>query len=213
MEDLVRALHATKEIANLQGRYLYYIQAHDYDRVLSLFALDDPEVSAEISSTGVYVGAKKVRALFLDLIKPLFTSAGSLPIHMLTTPVIEISPDGQSATGMWQTLGCNAFPTEDGLVATWQQGKYDNEFVCRDGRWFFRRFRWLCNFRTPFDEGWVRRPMTMVEPLDLSHLPERCHPSRPSDPYPGYDPSRLMDFGPLPPEPLAAKNVRAESAR
>jgi hypothetical protein len=201
MMHLSEKLDAVHEIANVQGRYLYYTQAHDYDRVLALFALDDPDVSAEISSTGVYVGAEKVRALFLDLIKPLFTAAGSLPIHMLTTPVIELDAEGDRATGMWQTLGCNAFPTPDGLVATWQQGKYDNEFVRIDGRWLFRRFRWLCNFRTPFVEGWVRQPMTMVEPLDLSHFPERCHPSRPSEPYPGYDPSRPMDFGPPPPEP------------
>lgn len=199
--DLLEKLNALHEIANLQGRYLYYTQAHDYDRVMDLFALEDPDVSAEISSTGVYVGGEKVRALFLDLIKPLFTAAGSLPIHMLTTPVIEVAPDGDSAAGMWQTLGCNAFPTNDGLVATWQQGKYDNEFVRVDGQWFFRRFRWLCNFRTPFDEGWVRQPMIRVEPLDLSHFPERCHPSRESEPYPGYDPSRPMDFGPLPPDP------------
>jgi len=199
--DLLEKLNAIHEIGNLQGRYLYYTQAHDYDRVLELFALEDPDVSAEISSTGVYVGAEKVRALFLDLIKPLFTAAGSLPIHMLTTPVIEVAPDGNSAAGMWQTLGCNTFPTTNGLVATWQQGKYDNEFVRMDGRWLFKRFRWLCNFRTPFDEGWVRQPMTKVEPLDLSHFPERCHPSRASEPYPGYDSSRPMDFGPLPPEP------------
>lgn len=190
-----------QEICNLQGRYLYYNQSHDYDRILAMFDLEDPHVSAEISGTGVYEGADKVRALFLDLIKPLFTAAGSLPIHMLTTPVVEIGHGGTSALGMWQTLGCNAFPSEHGLVATWQQGKYDNEFVKTKRGWKFRHFRWLCNFRTPFDQGWVRIPMAEVAPLDLRHFPERCHPTRPSEPYPGYDPKLPMDFGPRPPEP------------
>src|SRR5688572_25155624 len=134
-KQMMRDLHAVQQIANLQGRYLYYTQSHEYERVLSLFALDDPAVSVEISSTGVYVGAEKIRALFLELFKPLFTSAGSLPIHLLTTPVIEIAENGQSAVGIWQTLVCNAFPGKDGLVAMWQQGKYDNEFVCVEGRW------------------------------------------------------------------------------
>lgn len=199
--NVYEELHAIHQIANLQGRYLYYTQSHEYDRVLDLFALDDPEVSVEISSTGIYVGAAKIRALFLELFKPLFTSPGSLPIHMLTTPVIEIAPDGNSAVGMWQTLGCNAFPGDNGLVATWQQGKYDNAFVRKDGRWLFKRLRWLCNFRTPFHQGWVKEPMAMVAPLDLSQFPERCHPSRPSEPYPGYDPAQMVQFGPLPPEP------------
>jgi hypothetical protein len=196
-------LLARQEVANLQARYLYYTQAHDYDRVLDLFDFADEAVSVEISSTGVYVGEEKIRAFFLELIKPLFTAAGSLPIHMLNTPCIEIAPDGCHATGMWQTLGCNAFPTSKGLQATWQQGKYDNTFTLRDGVWRFQRFRWLCNFRTPFDVGWVDCPMTKVEPLDLSHFPERCHPSLPSEPYPGYDPAHTTNFGPLPPEPVA----------
>lgn len=188
------------EIANLQGRYLYYTQSHEYDRVLNLFDLDNPLVSAEISSTGIYEGREKVRALFPDLLGPLFMSPGSLPIHMLTTPVIEVDDTGKRALGMWQTIGCNAFPGEAGMVATWQQGKYDNEFVRTSEGWKFLRFRWLCNFRTPFEKGWVKEPMAAVAPLDLSHFPERCRPTRPSEPYPGYHPAVPMNFGPLPPE-------------
>jgi hypothetical protein len=197
----LQSVRAWQEIANLQARYLYYAQAHDYDRVLGLFDLDDSDVSVEISSTGVYVGRDKVRTFFLELIQPLFTAPGSLPIHMLNTPCIEVAPDGLTASGMWQTLGCNAFSTVDGMQATWQQGKYDNTFNRRGERWLFKQFRWLCNFRTPFDQGWVKNPMTRVEPLDLTRFPDRCHPSRPSEPYPGYDPSTAMDFGPYPPEP------------
>ncbi|MGX7895937.1 nuclear transport factor 2 family protein [Tsuneonella sp. HG222] len=197
---MLTELHDIKEISQLQARYLYYMQSHEYDRVLDLFALDDLSVSVEISSTGVYVGAEKIRALFLELFKPLFTSPGSLPIHMMSTEVVEVSADGASALGMWQTLGCNAFPTSEGLVATWQQGKYDNAFSKTGDRWRILRLRWLCNFRTPFHEGWVRQPMSTVAPLDLSHFPERCHPSRPSEPFEGYDPAQPMDFGPLPPE-------------
>ena len=190
-----------REIENLQGRYIYYVQSHDYDRILRMFARHDPEVSAEISSTGVYVGMEKIEALFTGMIKPLFTAPGSLPIHMLTTPVIEVDPGGLTATGMWQTLGCNAFPTATGHVAAWQQGKYDNAFVKEDGRWRFKRFRWLCNFRTAFDEGWVKQSLLDVGPLDLANFPEAMRPSRPSEPYPAYREDAAMDFGPPPPEP------------
>ena len=86
-------VHARQEIANLQARYLYYTQAHEYDRLLALFDFADPEVSAEISSTGVYVGEERIRAFYLELFKPLFTAPGSLPIHMLNTPCIEIAAD------------------------------------------------------------------------------------------------------------------------
>lgn len=199
--DLDRLL-AMQEIANLQGRYLYYLQAHAYDKFLGLFAQDDPDISAEIAESGVYVGIDKIRTLFVDILKPLFTAPGSLPLHMLTTPVIEVSADGSTGYGMWQTIGCNAFPSESGLLATWQMGKYDNVFVRVDGQWRFKQFRWLCHFRTPFNRGWVEQPHLSVEPLDLGHFPESMHPSRPGQPFHGYDPSRVADFGPLPPEPF-----------
>lgn len=200
--DAVQTLLDVHEIANLQGRYLYYVQAHDYERIVSLFAEQDPEVSVEIAESGIYVGVEKVRALFTGLIEPLFTAPGSLPIHMLNTPVIEVARDGTTAAGMWQTLGCNAFSTSRGLTAVWQQGKYDNRFVKEGGRWKFKQFRWLCNFRTPFDQGWVKQPHLGVEQLDLSAFPASLHPSRQGEKYETFDPLKPMDFGPLPPEPM-----------
>ena len=202
MTDKAQAVLDIQAIANLQGRYLYYVQSHNYDEILPLFAMDDPEVSVEIAESGVYVGADKIRTLFVDMIKPLFTAPGSLPIHMLTTPVIEVAPDRSIAYGMWQTLGCNAFPTPQGLVATWQQGKYDNSFVIERGQWRFKRFRWLCNFRTPYDQGWVKQAHLHVEPLDLANFPEAMRPSRAGERYDVYDPSTPMDFGPPPPLPF-----------
>lgn len=100
---------------------------------------------------------------------------------------------------MWQTIGCNSFPPDDGLVATWQQGKYDNLFIREGDRWRFKRFRWLCNFRTAFDQGWVKQPLLHIDPLDLSRFPEKLWPSRDGAPYPPFDPASPMDFGP--PEP------------
>lgn len=201
----IRRLADIHEIANLQGRYLYFTQSHDYDKVLDLFARNDPQVSVEIAESGVYVGFEKVHALFTQLFKPFFAGPGILPIHMLTTPVIEVAADGITAQGMWQTLGCNVFPTPQGMCATWQQGKYDNRFVKENGRWRFRQFRWLCNFRTPFDPGWVKQPHLHVEPLNLSRLPPNVHPTKPGEPYPPYNPGAVMDFGPGPPEPAASR--------
>ena len=189
------------QIANLQGRYMYLVQHHDYERILELFATNDPAVSAEIAESGVYVGLAKIRALFVELIKPFFDGPGILPIHMLTTPVIEVDEDGRTARAMWQTLGCNSFPTDAGLCATWQQGKYHNLFTKENGVWRYQQFRWLCNFRTSFHEGWVRQPMLNVAPLDLSQFPSHVHPTRPGEKYPGYDPQERMAFGPMPPSP------------
>jgi SnoaL-like domain len=211
MSDLqtkIERLTDVHEIANTQGRYMYYVQHHDYERIVDLFAAHDPDVSAEIAESGVYVGLAKIRSLFVELIKPFFTGPGVLPIHMLTTPVIEVDPQGHTARAMWQTLGCNAFPTPQGLSAAWQQGKYDNIFVKEEGVWRFKQFRWLCNFRTAFDQGWVRQPLLHVAPLDLRQFPPHVHPTRAGEPYRGYRPDEAMDFGPRPPPAVRERTPR-----
>lgn len=200
-DSAVQRLLDVHEIANLQGRYMYFIQSHCYEEILALFAADDPAVSVEIAESGIYEGIDKIRTLFVDMFKPLFMAPGSLPIHLLTTPVIEIGADGQTARGMWQTLGCNSFPSKDGLVATWQQGKYDNSFIREHGQWRFKQFRWLCNFRTPHNKGWVEQPMVRVDPLNYENFPDAMRPTRMGERHDAYDPAAVMAFGPLPPQP------------
>jgi len=201
-EDNVRRLLAITEIANLQGRYMYYLEAHRYDDVLALFA-DDPEVSVEIGEGGVYRGRAKVEAMFLHVLRPFFTLPGMMPLHMLTTPVIEVNRDGLRGRGMWQTLGCNSFPGDEGLKAVWQQGTYDNAYVKQDGAWKILRMRWLANFRTSFDKGWVREPLYHLAPLDHEAFPPEHRPDEPgSDAFESYDPASVRRRAPDPPPPM-----------
>lgn len=190
-----------QEIANLQGRYMYHLEGHRYDRVLALFAQREPEMSVEIGEGGIYVGPDKVAALFLHVLRPFFTKPGMMPVHMLTTPVIEVKPDGVHGHGMWQTIGCNSFPTDDGLKAVWQQGTYDNLYVKEDGEWRILRMRWLANFRTSFDKGWVREPLLRLAPLDWDQFPPDHRPDRPgSEAFDAYDPKSVRLKSPQPPK-------------
>lgn len=203
-----RALQAAAdrmEIANLQGRYMYYLEAHRYNDVLALFCRDAADVSVEIGESGVYVGRQKVEALFGDILRPFFTQPGMMPVHMLTTPVIEADAEAGLGHGMWQTIGCNSFPDADGLCAVWQQGTYDNLYAREHGQWRILRMRWLANFRTRFDRGWVEEPLYRLTPLDWSRFPERMRPDLPpSDAFEAYDPAAVRMRAPRPPEPITA---------
>lgn len=197
--DLRRVLDII-DVANLQGRYMYCLEAHRYDDVLDLFSRENPEVSVEIGKGGIYQGRAKVETLFLHVLRPFFTQPGMMPLHMLTTPVIEIDPDGRRAQGMWQTLGCNSFEGEDGLKAVWQQGTYDNLYVKEGDRWTILRMRWLANFRTSFDKGWVKEPLYRLEPLDWDTFPPELRPDAPgSDAFEAYDPTGVRRRAPVPP--------------
>lgn len=199
---MVRRITDIQDIANLQGRYMYYLEAHRYDEVMALFSREDPRVSAEIGEGGVYVGRAKVEALFREVLRPFFTLPGMMPLHMLTTPVIEVDSAAGCGHGMWQTIGCNSFPESGGLRAVWQQGTYDNLYVRESGEWRILRMRWIANFRTPFDLGWVKEPLYQLAPLDWSAFPESMKPDLPpSQAFESYDPGAVRQRAPLPPEP------------
>lgn len=200
--ELLQEIADQLAISNLQGRYMYYLEAHRYDDVLALFAQNHPEVSVEIGEGGVYVGRAKVEAMFLQVLRPFFTQPGMMPLHMLTTPVIEVDSLAGHAQGMWQTIGCNSFPDEGGLHAVWQQGTYDNLYIRENGAWRILRMRWLANFRTSFDRGWVREPLYQLAPLDWSQFPQELHPDLPpSQAFESYDPATVRIRAPQPPEP------------
>lgn len=207
LEKKLAILNDAREIANLQGRYIYYLQAHQYDQIVELFAQRE-EVSVEMDNLGKFLGRDKVVGVFLKVLKPLYTMKGAMGLHMLTTPVVEVHPDGHRAWGMWHTLGCNTQPefvakdtaptADPTLLAMWQQGKYFIDFVKEDGEWKWKDFRWYVNFRTPFDEGWVKRPITGNLSIVSKLLPGCPVPDGPSDYHP-FSADELTPYLPVPP--------------
>lgn len=197
LEARIARLEDHRDICNLQGRYNHYLQTGQLkEKLPELFAFDHPEVKAELCDSGLWQGADGVTALFAAMGQK-YTMAGSLMVHMLLTPVLEVSADGTRARGMWNSLGTNTYRANDGsLEAMWQAGKYDLTFCKENGRWKYLDFRWYVIFRTPFHEGWVKRPM--VEGLHAEGYPPISSLHVP------YDPRRASNhFPPYPPEPAA----------
>ena len=207
LEQEVYLLRDAREIANLQGRYIYYLQAHQYDKIVELFAQREP-VSIEMDNLGKFLGRGKVTQVFTKVLKPLYTMKGAMGLHMLTTPVVEVHPSRRRAWGMWHTLGCNTQPdfvgkdtevtAEPELIALWQQGKYFIDFVREDGEWRWQNFRWYVNFRTPYDAGWVRRPIIGNLSVVAKLMPGCPVPDSDSDYHP-FSPEELTPYLPVPP--------------
>ena len=199
LEQRIARLEDHREICNLQGRYNHYLQTGLLkEKVGELFAFGTPEVKAEMCDSGMWQGAEGIVKLFTHMGKK-YAMPGELMVHMLLTPVVEVSPDGTRARGMWNSFGTNTYLAEGGkLTAMWQLGKYDNVFCKENGRWKFLEFRWYVIFRTPYDEGWVKRPL--VEGLHEEGFPEV---SRFHTPYSPSAPHNV--FLPAPPEPGEAR--------
>ena len=193
LEARIKRLEDYRDICNLQGRYNHYLATDQYDKVPGLFASKTQGLKIEMADSGVWEGMEGVMGLF-KLLGTKYHFPGGLFIHMLMTPVVEISKDGTRAKGMWHSLGTNTIKTGDSeLKAIWQQGKYDLTFVKEDGKWKYLEFHWQVTFRTPFDEGWVKTPI--VEGLHGPDTP--CVGPL----YTPYDPAKFNRFLPFPPEP------------
>lgn len=76
---------------------------------------------------------------------------GQTVLHLLTTPVIEIAEDGQSAKGFWYTPGV-ILMTPDGLhgegVNMWE--RYGVDFIRQDGEWRILHLEVITDFAYPF---------------------------------------------------------------
>jgi len=194
-ESRIARLEDYRDICNLQGRYNHYMQTGQMkEKLPELFALDHPEVKAEMADSGLWTGGDGVVRLFQHL-GTKYTMPGALMAHLLLTPVVEVSADRSRARGMWNSFGTNTYINDAGeLEAMWQLGKYDITFCRQDGRWKYLEFKWYVVFRTPYHEGWVKRPI--VEGLHEAGFPEISQFHTP------YDPNKPENhFPPAPPEP------------
>ena len=193
LEAQIRSLQDYQDICNMQGRYNHYMLSGRFDKILDMFAKKDPNVIIELADSGEYQGIEGVKNVF-SILDEKYGFPGSLGLHMLMTPVVEVSKDGKTARGMWHSFGCNTIKDGNRVSAMWQAGKYDITFVKEDGKWKYRVFKWYVIFRTPFDEGWVKRPI-------ISGLHQEEGPSVGAL-YEPYDPTKSGEFLPLPPEPV-----------
>ncbi|MBP2643367.1 MAG: hypothetical protein H6Q67_1254 [Firmicutes bacterium] len=89
--------------------------------------------------------------------------AGILIMHCLTTPIIEIAGDGQTAKGMWYTPGQITEIGGDGYPnAAWMWEKYGVDFIKEDGEWKIWHMQICTDCGCPVagDTSWVTSATT-----------------------------------------------------
>ena len=137
LEAKIRRLEDYRDICNLQGRYNHYMLSGRFDKILDMFAKKDSNVIIELADSGEYRGIEGVKKVF-NILHEKYGFPGSLGLHMLMTPVVEVSKDGKTARGMWHSFGCNTIKDGNRVSAMWQAGKYDITFVKEDGKWMIK---------------------------------------------------------------------------
>lgn len=111
--------------------------------------------------------------------------AGGWYMHTLTTPIIQIADDGETAKGIWYSpgMGLNS-SVKDGKVdvsGTFFWEKYGADFVKEDDRWKLWHIQMYYDFTPALDSKWTEiggGPEGAPEAMERDQaLPEGCIPN------------------------------------
>jgi hypothetical protein len=186
----IQRLDDIKQIEKLQRIYGYYRDYQDWEKVVDLWS--ENADSIEVADHGVYKGKQGVRRYYIDLIKggkDTQPRIGVMSIALQLQGVVSVDPDGRKAKGRFYTLLMEARPTltlhEGELKQTWGHGIYENEYVKENGNWLFYKMHFFLNFRTPYEDGWLKTPVVGQNGPDANVPPDA--PPTQWHPYPeGY---------------------------
>ena len=128
--------------------------------------------------------------------------AGVMHPEPLTTPVIEVAGDGQTAKALWQVMGLDSNITQYGPLSTWRWGWMAADFKLEGGQWKVWHLQILDDLVTPAGSDWTKASEYPVleDFKSLAHqtLPE---PTKPCALYAVYSPTRPFTAPPEIPTP------------
>jgi hypothetical protein len=201
LEQRLQRIDAVHQIQNLMGRYGLHHLTNQHAKCCELSALNTPGVRVELPF-GVYEGRAGLERLYLGFFGPLDrTPAGRMHMHTMTTPVIEVAGDQQTAKGVWMAPGHATDKFQgDTFRASWRWVKYGCDFIKENDEWKIWHLRVHGIFATPYDKSWVEsqpQPGKGGPPP----LPPEAAPDRPASPFWQYRDDAVLTNDPAPPEP------------
>ena len=195
----IKKLEAYHEIQNEMGRTTAAFNFGEKDKILSHFALDKPDVSIEYADEGVFEGKDAVEIIVEEL-----TRGADVPGRMidmqLTTPMIEVADDLETAKCVWWCPGAGTIPAGvDGTQepqAIWAWGEISVDFIREDNVWKIWHLHYFRLIKCSYEKGWVE---------DLSMINRPNIPvnkmAKPSTYHNPYSPLSIRDGIPAMPLP------------
>lgn len=138
------------EIQNIMGRYAIYVVANKWNDIGDLFALDEPDVrqSVPFPMTGA-----AVRTYFSDRAKEKL-APGVMHQHSFMAPLIEVAGDGQTAKGVWDSVGIDAGSGDS--MPSWGWVRYAVDFKLEHDQWKIWHMQVLTIWRAPYGDAWAQ---------------------------------------------------------
>jgi hypothetical protein len=199
-------MEAALAVQNTMGRYSYLHTANLHEECLGLFAMKTPGLRVEMM-WGVYEGPESVTRLY-----PGFhvwadgDGKGTMHMHTLSTPIIEVAGDAKTARGVWISPGLETgvFDASKKVTANWGWCKYAADFIKEDGQWKIWHLHVYGLFLSDYYHSWVDKPVDMDAKGMESMMPKEFHPDRPPTTHWLYTPDKKTVLSPVPPTPYGS---------
>lgn len=156
--ELMQRVYDVYLIKNVMGRHAYFHAYNLHGQELDEIWVQKPENQATASfgqNWGYQVGMDLIRRNYdkinvlnhqkdLEDLRKKYPelevceenmAAGSMLIHALTTPFIEVAGDGQTAQGLWYAPGQVTVAHSDRTDAMYMYERYGADFIKEDGEW------------------------------------------------------------------------------
>lgn len=199
LEVKVLQNEAYAKVQNVMGTYSFMLTAGKYDDICDLFTKSQPDVRVEMN-WGVYDGYEGILRCYAKYHKECICGPGVMAIHALSTPVIEVAEDLQTAKAVWVSPGLitGGMFSKDKLVkAHWAWMKYGVDFICEGGDWKIWHLHVFGFFMSPFDKSWV----ALGDAHEMEAFPPEYAPDRSPTYYWSYSPNTQTEYMPEPPKP------------
>ncbi len=149
LEARLRRLEDIEALKQLKARYCAACDdGYDADRLAELFTED--AVWDGGRTFGVANGREAIRRHFQGASRRL-----TIARHQVMNPIIDIGPDGDSATGHWLLFQPCTSADRNGEQATWLAATYADTYSRVSGSWLISRTGIDVAFFTPYHQGWV----------------------------------------------------------
>ena len=193
--------HDEHEIRNLMGRFAIFCSAGQYTRAAKLFS-DTDQVYLQQSDVGIYEGRASVAAYFAQLERNAV--AGSLRMMPITSEVIEVADDRETAQGMWFINGLSAIKDIEAPDAPaadlWINDKLAVEFIRENGEWRILRMNINEEMRATYHKSWGE----YAEAPEYPAFDRMAQPDRPATRHRPFASDRVSCKNLTTPEPCGS---------
>jgi hypothetical protein len=198
----VRRLRAYQDVQNTMGRWMVAVNFRQSEQALTQFALERPDAWLEWADEGRFEGAEAITAITQEHLAAS-PAVGELDDYQLSTPIVEVAADLQTAKGVWWVVGIGAIPqrpSQSNLAgaprAIWHFAMVAVDFISVEGEWKIWHLHWFRFVKTSYEQGWVD-DLTMINRLNTP-----MHAlSRPTSYHNPYTPLTIRDGIPAAPRP------------